>query len=165
MKKLISVPAKRPRAQIVKTHTSAAKMLSLTPRTLRNYRAEGAPGFLPDGRVDLALLRPWIESKLLERDGSLDLKERKTLEEVRKLRLANDRLDGRLVERAWVLERHQLASGAMNAFRSKSEAEHPLRFAAANGDVALCRTIIRGIWDEIFATLQSEMGKHFQDAS
>jgi len=35
----------------------------------------------------------------------------------------------------------------------KSEAEHPLLFAAAAGDVAACREVVRKIWDEIAVAL------------
>jgi hypothetical protein len=49
----------------------------------------------------------------------------------------------RLVDRAWVAERIQRAAGELNGFRIKSEAEHPTRFAAAAGDVAMCRSVVR----------------------
>lgn len=88
------------------------------------------------------------------------MKTAKMIEEIRKLKIRNDREEGRLVDRAWVAERIQRAAGELNAYRAKSELEHPTRFAAASGDIAHCRTVVRGIWDEVFANIQA-LRKHF----
>ncbi len=150
------------RSQVIQTQKAAAKRLGVSARTLRNWRAEGCPGFGSDGTVDLAQVMPWAEKRLVGREGAADSKEEKLREEIRKLRLANDAREGRLVERAWVGERVQRAAGELNAFRAKSEAEHPTKFAATTGDVAMCRSIVRGIWDEIFRELEL-LAKHFDE--
>ncbi len=80
----------------------------------------------------------------------------------RRLKIANDEKEGQLVDRAWVGARLQRAAGELNAFRSRSESEHPMRFAAAAGDVALCRSVLRGIWSEIFTEYQA-LAKHFEE--
>ena len=149
-------------SQVVRSLKAAADLLKCTTRTLQNYRTEGLPGFAADGTVNLALLRPAIEARLNARTGLRDSKEEKLLEEIRRLRIANDTKEGRLVERSWVAERIQRAAGEMNAFRAKSEAEHPMKFAAAAGDVAHCRTIVRGVWDDIFSAVQT-LQKHFNE--
>lgn len=147
------------------TQRADAKHFGVTPRTIRDWRDKGAPGFLPNGSVgDRAALAAWIETELSDREGTRDSKERKLLEEIRKLRMANDAKEGRLVERAWVAERMQRTAGELNNFRAKSEAEHPMRFAAAAGDVAGCREIIRGIWSEIFKA-HAALAKYFEPAA
>jgi hypothetical protein len=144
------------------TLKGAARLLGVDRGTLENWRDEGCPG-LPPAKFSRAAVLRWAAMKGKRAvDAGGDLKSRKTAEEIRKLRLANDTREGRLVERAWVAERIQRAAGELNAFRSKSEAEHPVRFAAAAGDVAACRTVVRGIWDEIFTGLEG-LKKHFAE--
>jgi len=157
MKKLTSVPS-----GIAKSLTAAADAFGVTARTIRDWRAQGAPGYRPDGTVDLDQLKPWVQALKRSRSGSPDLKSKKTAEEIRKLKLKNDRDEGRLIERAWMAERIQVAAGEINTYRAKSEAEHPTRFAAAAGDVARCREIVCGIWDEIMK-IHCEMAKHFAE--
>lgn len=150
-------------ASIVSTQNAAARAMGVTAKTIGAWKAEGGfeAGFLPDGSVNVSILRDWVASRIRSRAGSADSKEQKLLEEIRKLKIANDSKEGALVARAWVAERIQRAAGELNAARTKSEAEHPMRFAAAAGDVAGCRTIVRGIWDDIFTALQS-LSKHFE---
>lgn len=148
--------------EFVPSMSAAARVLKVTARTLRNWRQEGCPGFVPDGRVDVAQVRAWAEKKLGERRGSVDVREEKILEEIRRLRIANDAKEGRLVERVWVASRMQSAAGDLNTLRAKWEAEMPVKFSETNGDVAECRTILRGIFDEVFRNIQS-LAKHFAE--
>ena len=140
---------------------AAAAALKLPLRTLQAAKRGGCPAF-KSNRVYEAELLKWLEANPVIETN--DPRDEKLREEIRKLRIANDAKEGRLVERAWVGSRIQHAAGELNAFRAKSEAEHPVKFAAAAGDVAHCRTIIRGIWDEIFGSLQG-MAKHFEEGA
>lgn len=153
------VPAER---EFVTSISAAARALNVTARTIRNWRTEGCHGFEPDGRVDLVQVRAWSAKRLEVKRGSLDAREEKLLEEIRKLKLANDHKEGRLIERAWVAERMQRAAGELNTLRSKWESEMPLKFAETNGDIVECREILRGVLDEIFRGLQS-LGTHFEE--
>jgi hypothetical protein len=174
MKDLISFPMRNPtdgenetpprKFGIVPTISTAAKLLDVTSRTVRNWRQQGCPGFTPDGRVDVDQVARWADEKREERYGPTGAREEKLREEIRKLRIANDAREGRLVERAWVAERIQRAAGELNGLRSKWEAEMPVLFAATNGDIPECRTILRGIMDEVFSGLQG-MAKHFEEES
>jgi hypothetical protein len=141
---------------------AAAAALRLPMRTLQLAKQAGCPAFRSN-RVYESELLAWLETnaELIAAAGD-DPRNEKLREEIRKLRLANDQREGRLVERAWVGERIQRAAGELNAARAKSEAEHPVKFAAAAGDVAHCRTIVRGIWDDIFRELQG-LAKHFEE--
>jgi|GEM_PF-2243347 hypothetical protein len=76
------------------------------------------------------------------------LKERRVAQ-----RRENEVARGALIGRAWMAERVHIAAGRVDAYRMKSEAEHPLLFAAAAGDVAACREVVRKIWDEIAVAL------------
>ena len=116
------------------------------------------------GRIDIAKVKAWVESnaeKLEQSSQDLPLKEQKLAEEVRKLRIRNDRDAGKLVELAWINERFQRFGGELHAIRSKSESEHPVNFGAAAGDVAACRSVLRGIWDDIMKAMQA-CSKHFE---
>jgi len=142
---------------IAKSNTDAARAFGVTPRAIRDWKVAGgaAAGFRPDGTVDLDMLYAWLETRKADRDGKVNLRDQKIIEEIRKLRIASDVKEGLLVERAWVVSRFQAASGAIAGIRVKSEAEHPLKFAAAAGDVAACREVVRGIWDDILQSLQA----------
>lgn len=143
---------------------AAAAALRLPMRTLQLAKQAGCPAF-KSNRVYEAELLQWLEAnaETIQAAGG-DPRDEKLREEIRKLRIANDAKEGRLVEKAWVGSKIQSAAGALNAFRAKSEAEHPVKFAAAGNDVAACRTIVRGIWDEIFAEMQ-KLGEHFEESA
>lgn len=153
-----------------KKEGSAASLIEVAerlevPKTwVKEALANGVPR-TPGGRIKLETVSEWIEAnrdKLLQLADKLPLKEQKTAEEVRKLKIANDLKAGRLVERAWVNERFQKLGGEINAIRSKSEAEDAMRFAEAAGDPAKCRTVLRSIWDRILIQFVST-GKHFEE--
>ncbi|MFO1461448.1 MAG: hypothetical protein U1G08_18855 [Verrucomicrobiota bacterium] len=116
------------------------------------------------GRINLAVARRWISqnrgrlSRLRTRG---ELLEQKLSEEVRKLRIRNDREAALLVDRGWVTERHGRLAGEMSGIRAKSEQEDAMLFIGTNGDIARCRQILRGIWDRIFKSMQG-CARHFE---
>lgn len=145
---------------------AAAALEALTGLTDRRHRQLAKAGYFPPpvrGVYELApTLRGLFRYYREAAHGGAALRERKIEEEIRGRKLRNDNYASRLVERAWVAERIQRAAGELNAIRLKSEAEHPMRFAAAGNDVPMCRTILRGTWDEIFASVQG-LGKHLSE--
>ncbi len=130
---------------------AAASGMKLPLAAIQAAKAAGCPAFRSN-RIYEAELREWIKAnpKLVKKTAG-NLREIKLKEEIRKLKLANDLREGRLIERAWMAERLLVAVGRVDAYRLRSEAEHPLRFAAAAGDVAACREVIQEIWNEIMA--------------
>lgn len=141
---------------------SAAAGLKLPLRVLKTAKQAGCSAFRSN-RVYEAELLAWIEANPEAINAaSDDPRDEKLREEIRKLRIANDAKEGRLVERAWAAERMQRAAGDLNNMRAKWEAEEPVKFAATNGDITECRTILRGIMDEIFRGVQS-LAKHFEE--
>ena len=146
----------------VTTMKAAAKIIGVDRGTLENWRDEGCPGLPPVKFSKAAVLRWAAKHGKRAADASGDLKSRKTAEEIRKLKLANDAREGRLVERAWVAERMQRAFGDLNKYRAKSEAEHAVIFAGAGDDIAACREIVRKMWDEIMTEMNA-LKVHFKE--
>jgi hypothetical protein len=141
---------------------AAAAELKLPLRLLQMAKQAGCSAFRSNRVYETELLR-WLEANPYSvQSASNDPRDEKLREEIRKLRIANDAKESRLVERALVAEKMQRCAGGLNAFRAKSEAEHPMRFAAAAGDVTECRSVVREIWDEIFKDLAA-LGKNFED--
>jgi len=139
------------KAKVFDSMKAAAASLGLNMRVLKRAKASGCQAFR-GGRVYADELQQWVrENAELVRaanSGGGDLKEQKTTEEVRKLRLANDLKEGRLIERARVAEMIRRAGGELATFRARSEAEHPTRIP--DGDMAAKRVVVQEIWDEIY---------------
>lgn len=143
---------------------AAAAALKLPLRVLQAAKTAGCTAFRSNRVYESELLQ-WLGTHPEIAIGAGDdPRDEKLREEIRKLRIANDAKEGRLVERVWVAERMQRAAGDLNSRRAKWEAEMPTAFAATNGDIAECRTILRGIFDEIFGGVQS-LAKHFEETS
>ena len=131
---------------------------------LKKAKGEGCSAFR-GGRVNAADLRSWLKENPIDATAGGDLREQKLAQEIRRLSIANDSKERALVGRAWVLERFQRAGGELHTLRAKSEAEHPLLFAAScpGADVSACRTILRGIWSEVFGLIEG-IGRHFEES-
>lgn len=143
---------------------ACAAKLKVPPAWVSRAKDAGVDAFTANGTVDVDMVSAWIEANRKELEatvGELPLKDQKVFEEVRKLRLVNDVRAGKLVELSWVHERFQRLGGEIHGIRAISEAEDPMRFAAAGGDVAMCRTHVRNMWDKILLQFQ-ETQKHFE---
>ena len=140
---------KNNKTRVFDTMQQAASALTLPMREIKRAKSAGCTAFR-GARVHESELVSWLAEHPAPDSGG-DPKEEKLREEIRKLRIRNERDEGVLVPRAWVAERIQRIAGRLNTYRAKSEAEHPVRFAAAAGDVAGCRIVTREIWDEIMA--------------
>lgn len=141
---------------------AAAAGLKLPLRVLQSAKAAGCPAFRSNRVYESELLQWLADHPDAVGAADNDPRSEKLQEEIRKLRIANDAKEGRLVERAWVAERIQRAAGELNSLRAKWEAEKPMAFAATNGDVTECRTILRGIMDEIVIGMQG-LARHFEE--
>lgn len=147
---------------------AAASASGIPYAALQAMKAEGLPGFETSGRVHLpqvlaAMFSRSDAGEIAPPPGMRNWREalNKAQAERQQLKLEQER--GRLVERAFVATAIQLAAGELNALRARWEAEMPVQFAATNGDIPECRTILRGIFDEVFRGVQS-LGKHFRDS-
>ena len=141
---------------------AAAAAMKLPLRVLQAAKRAGCIAFRSN-RVYETELVAWLSANPEAVDiATNDPRDELLREQIEKLRIANGKARERLIEKAWVAERMQRTAAELNTFRAKSEAEHPTLFAAAAGDVAECRTVVKGIWDEIFRDLAS-LGKHFEE--
>lgn len=153
-----------PKKVIYGSMKAASAGMGLSMAVLKWAKAKGCTAF-NSNRVFAEPLEKWLAINKPaegELEAEVSSKEQKTREEVRKLKLANDLKEGKLITRAWVVERFNRAAGELNAARSKSEAEDPLKFSAAAGDVSGCRTILRGIWGDIFVKVGA-LAEHFAE--
>jgi len=134
---------------------AAATGMTLEMRVLKLAKAAGCLGFR-GGRIYADELRAWLaEHPEVAKAKNTAWRTKIDKERHRKLKMENDVRARTLISREWMAERVHIAAGRVDGFRHKSEAEHPLLFAATNGDVAACREIVRKIWDEVMASLNS----------
>ena len=141
---------------IVESVAAASRTTGVTAKTLRAWRAEGreVAGFMADGRIDLGKLSIWVNARTEKRKGTNDTAQRIKLQQERRLKIRNDKDEGKLIDRAWMAERIQRASANISAARLKSEAEHPTKFAAAANDVAGCRMVLDKVLWGFFETFR-----------
>ena len=137
--------------------TGLAAQLGVSRKTLEAWRGQGCPG-LPPEKIDLAAIQQWAADtgkRAADVSGLAASKEAKLAEEIRKLRIRNERDEGALISRAWVADRIQKAAGEWARARLKFEAEAPVAMSAAHGDVASQRIVARHLADEVARILQS----------
>lgn len=132
--------------------------LGIEPEALRALQRLPAPGF-KSGRVDTRQLLAFLlgaGSKPETGDDSVAAwRKRLIAAQAKREELRHGLESGELVRRAAINERFQRLGGEVQGIRVLSEAEDPLRFAAAGGDVALCRTHVRAMWDKILTEFQA----------
>lgn len=127
---------------------AAAAMLGYPVEWIKAAKHAGVPGFAANGRVPLKETKEWIEAnkdKLSAPQNPSNLKEQKLAEEVRKLKIANDLKQSKLVEVSWVCERMAELGGRFNTIEAEVLKEAPQRQASAGDDIARHREILRGI--------------------
>lgn len=100
----------------------------------------------------------WTESQAraaLEAAGSRGtmgpLKDQKLQEQIRQLKLLNDRKAGTLIERATVVASFGRIASRLAEARTQSESQAPVRMVGK--DIAELREEVRRIWDDVGRTL------------
>lgn len=142
---------------------AAASMLGVHASWISKAKSAGVPAFASNGTVHLEPLGRWIEEHREELEAEPEsLKDQKLREQVIRLRRENDLEESRLVRSDWLRERFGRFVAEAHDIRVKALESHPHRFLAANGDVAHCRTILKGCWDENMRALQS-CSHHFEE--
>ena len=130
-----------------------ARLYCVAPRTIARWRAAGAP------LTDPKEMETWLCARRQVPAGALpslaEARLAETLERVRRLRIANERDEGTLVDRGWVCSKIAIMCGELKCLEHRSLEEHPLRLAAAGHDVAQCRSVLRGVWGQLHDMLQS----------
>lgn len=135
---------------------AAAGVLGMSVAALMAAKGAGCPAFR-SGRVYGAELAAWLETHTLPvatDDGTIAAARlRKVQEEVRKLKLVNDRNAGTVIPRAIVAQAVGKLCAEWNAIRSRSEAEAPAKMAGL--EAAECRVVFRGVMDELGAAFEA----------
>jgi len=86
------------KTQLYASIASAASALGVSEAILKQAKRMGCSAFAACGRVDGALLLKFISSNEKElTTGGIALRDQKVTEEVRKLRIRNDRDEGKLI--------------------------------------------------------------------
>lgn len=132
-------------------------MLKVPEAWIKAAKNAGVLGFSANSSVTLEPVREWIEANqesLANVSAELPLKDQKLAEEVRKLRLKNDKDSGKLVEISKLCGQFSVLGGRINAIEDGVLKEAPKRFAAAGDDIAKHREILRGVIAEFRAEVQ-----------
>jgi predicted transcriptional regulator len=139
------------KSRIVESIPAAAALLGCEPELVKRAKRLGCPAFKPGNRIAVEELRKWIAGnadELKATGDNVSLKDQKLNEEIRKLRIANDRADKLVVNK-------QAVKGVINAcverirhfLEQKLENEYPS--AVAGMDVPQARVYGRRVHDQI----------------
>lgn len=147
-------------SRVFESLAAASAVLDVPVPILRAAKAKGAPHFKIGNRIreveNGVTLKAWIADHaddLKAAGENLSLKDQKTNEEIRKLKLANDLKEGALVSRLAVQSSVSKTAEAIKSFLTqKLENEYPS--AVAGLDVAGARVYGKRVNDEILRELQ-----------
>lgn len=102
----------KPGKRVFENLAAASHALDIHVSVLRIAKAKGCPAFAQGSRIREEYLVPWIAEhseelkRSVEANEDLPLKGKKTLEEIRKLKIYNDVKEGKLIPRAEVIREH-----------------------------------------------------------
>ena len=146
-------PEKRGRLRSVSVHSLAIET-GVNERTVRKRLVDA--GLFPPEKHKLNKVLDALRPAAGDKDGD-SIKERKTFEEWRKLKLANDLKEGALIPRSLVAETvRKLAAKFGTLLDSKLEQEYPATVAGL--DVPAARIYGKKLNDQIRAEVQSWAG-------
>lgn len=125
---------------------AAAAKLGVPLSWIKTAKESGLQAFSSNSRVNLPLVREWLDQnreKLETVSKSLPLKEQKLVEEIRKLKLANDIKDETVVNVAWLVKQISLLGADLNSIESNILKEYPTRMAGVGTDAGGQRELLR----------------------
>lgn len=85
-------------AQIAKNVSAASALLGVSVDVVKFAKSKGCAAWKANGNIDVEVVRQWLSENaeaLKNRADDYNLKDQKTIEEIRKLKLANDIKEGR----------------------------------------------------------------------
>jgi hypothetical protein len=141
------------RERVFDSLAAAAAALNLDTQTLKRAKGAGCPAFVGSRVQEKEFLR-WISDNpdKLAAPAGATLEDQKTAEQVRKLRIGNDREDGALILVATVEKLlHEIAAGQLKILRQRLENEYPT--AVSGMDPAQARVYGKRLVDEICAQM------------
>lgn len=137
------------KTRIVESLTAAASVLKIGVETVKKAKSLGCPAFKPGNRIDTGELKKWIaENAGAMSTQALSLTDQKLNEEIRKLRIANDVKEGKLVAKASGLKVIEQISAVIHVLlETKLESEYPS--VVAGLEVQAARVYGRRLGDSI----------------
>ncbi len=155
-------PTVKKKYRIFDSMALAASSLGVSRDTLRAAKESGCKAF-ENSRVKEKELLQWMsENGVAESNGGpLTLKDQKTAEEIRKLRIKNDKDQGKLIAKAEVAGAIRRVLGKVSSItESKLVAEYPT--VVAGLDPAAARVYGRRLHDLLMAECQA-LAKEFPE--
>lgn len=146
----------KPRPKIFASLKQAASKLGLDRDLVSTAKAAGCSAFNSNGTVDGEVLKAWLAdpANMKALGDSTSLKEKELYERWRKLKIANDKTEGRLIERNRVAETVQrLGAKVQELLLQKLCNEYPA--AVAGLDVAQARVYGNRLRESILKEFQS----------
>jgi len=136
-----------------------AEALGITRDTLRLWRKAGCP----DPRTHtLDEVREWADAHMKKVSGGGDRKEqmltaklKREIEAGRKLQIENDRRQGLLVERAWVVGMHAKMAAMLQESWDRNLLTEVEKFAAAGTDLDANRMEVQSLKERFYSILNS----------
>ncbi len=150
---------KTPKHAIFEGMKYFASMWKLSLDYVKAAKAAGCPAFLPGNRVDSKIFFKWVSANPTfgKVADTAPLKEQKTFEEVRKLRIANDAKEKMSVLRSAVCSSIAATAKAIDELlENKLEKEYPSSVAGL--DIAGARVYGRNLRDMIRLEIKGMMG-------
>jgi hypothetical protein len=138
----------------------ASASMKVPPDVLKWAKGHGCDAFVPGGRIDERKWLAWFKENGHEQPTTPDapLREQKLSEEIRKLRIKNDRDSGALVSRRVIQDfLAKLAAGIDQALEQKLCNEYPS--AVAGLDTAQARIYGKRLGDDIRRQCREVVGK------
>jgi hypothetical protein len=134
----------------------ASAAMKIPKETLQRIKAKGCPAFR-GSRIYEQELRDYMDANAEQfktsGDDTESIKNRKAFEDWRKVKLANDKEEGKLIVRKLVSMRlHELSAGQLTLLRQRLENELPAQVAGL--DPASARIIFKRVVDEICGKMQ-----------
>jgi hypothetical protein len=155
--------APRPSGRVVEGIKAAASAFKIDYETMLRAKAAGCPNFRQGGRVAEEGLREWIAANaaLLEVKGekgeTVSLKDQKTNEEIRKLKILNDLKESKLISRESVIaEHHKFEKAFRELINQKLVAEYPAMVAGL--DIPSARVYGRNLCDALTEEMRKLVG-------
>jgi len=129
----------------------AASAMKTTIEVLKWSKGQGCPAFRSGGRIDETSWRAWFAEhgeRIPAATEHAPLREQKLSEEIRKLRIRNDRDSGALIPKRLVADFHaKFASEVDQLLEQKLANEYPS--AVAGLDVAQARVYGKRLGDDV----------------
>lgn len=134
--------------------SAAAGALGISKTTLQDAKNRGCPAFV-DGRVHEKDLGEWISVQPPPDGRPKSLRDQKTEEEIRKLRIANDAKEGKSELKSVTVARIHRIGHEITTYLGAVAKEKPAVLAMTTEDIPRVRIEFQKVCDEMLRKFQS----------